>query len=86
MKRAKRERLAREAERLRAELEAERARLKAEAEAEVERLSLEHHDADSFEADQRLGAKLIMDGRLLVERVEAPSRADRFRSVWPVSR
>jgi hypothetical protein len=61
-------------------VEAERVRLRVEA----ERLSYVHGDADGFEADGRVGARLVVDGRTLVERVELPWRTVAGRSVWPI--
>jgi hypothetical protein len=54
---------------------AERERLQLERERLRDQLSLIHHDGSSFEADQRIGAKLILpDGSILAERVATPPR------------
>jgi hypothetical protein len=57
--------------------------------AEAEALSLVHTSMDEFEADDRLGAKLVRpDGTVLTERVKTPERYTSFatRSVWPPPR
>jgi hypothetical protein len=52
---------------------AERARLERERERLREQVSLIHRDGSSFDADQRIGAKLVLsDGTTLVERVKTP--------------
>jgi hypothetical protein len=70
-------------ERLAAALKRERLRLA----AEVESASLNHTDVESFDRDQRLGARLVLgDGTVLTERVKPPRRHTSYamRPIWPV--
>jgi hypothetical protein len=83
VKRSKREALKREQTELRRRLRAEREQLA----AEVERASLNHFDGSSFDADQRVGARLLRaDGSVLVERIDPPNgRLARWHSLHPLS-
>jgi hypothetical protein len=51
---------------------------------EVARLSFIHHTSAGYEADQRAGAKLVDEaGRVLAERVSAPTRGAASRVITP---